>query len=132
MSNARLISLTVRLADRALESETTCVWSGPYALTIATTLPEQGIAVEVHSVFVGHHGVSTQVTHLTLGPVDQSPAIVHTEHDGTALDPVLNPRDCAYEHAQFMLGVLGARLKLNVAIDVPDDAFDDLERVEPR
>ena len=54
MSDQRLIPLCVTLDGRLVSSETTCEWSGPYVLVIATTLPDPGLALEVHSIFVGH------------------------------------------------------------------------------
>ena len=68
-------------------SETTCTWAGPYVLVIATALPDHGLAVEVHSTFVGHEGVPTCVTHLTLGPVGHDPVIFPVEHERASLDP---------------------------------------------
>jgi hypothetical protein len=130
MSERRTIELAVTLDGRLLASETTCMWAGPYVLTIATTLPDHGLAVELHSTFVGHEGVPTCVTHLTLGPVGHEPVIAQVEHDRANLDPMLRARECAYEHVQVLLETLKS-LDYEVAIDVPDDAFKDLERIEP-
>jgi hypothetical protein len=130
MSGRRTIKLAVTLDGRSLASETTCVWAGPYVLTIATTLPDHGLAVELHSTFVGHGGVPTCVTHLTLGPVGHEPVIAQVEHDRASLDPMLRARECAYEHIQVLLETLNS-LDYEVAIDVPDDAFENLERIEP-
>jgi hypothetical protein len=92
-------------------------------------LPDHGLAVELHSTFVGHEDVPTCVTHLTLGPVGHEPVIAQVEHDRADLDPTLRARECAYEHVQVLLETLKS-LGYTVAIDVPDDAFEDLERVE--
>jgi hypothetical protein len=113
MSERRTIELAVTLDGRLLASETTCMWAGPYVLTIATTLPDHGLAVELHSTFVGHE-----------------PVIAQVEHDRANLDPMLRARECAYEHVQVLLETLKS-LDYEVAIDVPDDAFKDLERIEP-
>lgn len=131
MSGRRKIPLKVTLDGRQVTSETTCIWAGAYVLTIATALPDHGLALEVHSTFVGHQGVPTCVTHLTLGPVDHDPTIAQVEHPHASLDPMLRARECAYEHVQIVLETL-RRLGYEVAIDVPDDAFEDMERVEPR
>jgi hypothetical protein len=131
MSVRRTVPLAFTLDGRQVASETTCSWGGPYVLTITTVLPDQGLALEVHSTFVGHEGVPTCVTHLTLGPVDHDPVIAQVEHPHASLDPMLRARECAYEHVQVMLETL-KQLGYEVAIDVPDDAFDDMERVEPR
>ena len=129
MSERRTIELAVTLDGRQVSSETTCTWAGPYVLVIATALPDRGLAVEVHSTFVGHEGVPTCVTHLTLGPVGHDPVIFPVEHDRANLDPMLKARECAYEHVEIVLETL-TRLGYEVGIDVPDDAFKELERVE--
>jgi hypothetical protein len=129
VSEQRTIALAVTLDDRRVRSETTCTWAGPYVLVIATALPDQGLAVEVHSTFVGHEGVPTCVTHLTLGPAGHDPVIFPVEHDRANLDPMLKARECAYEHVETVLETL-TRLGYEVGIDVPDDAFEELERVE--
>ena len=129
MSERRTIALAVALDGRQVSSETTCTWAGPYVLVIATALPDHGLAVEVHSTFIGHEGVPTCVTHLTLGPVGHDPVILAVEHERANLDPMLKARECAYEHVEIVLETL-TRLGYEVGIDVPDDAFEELERVE--
>jgi hypothetical protein len=131
MSERRNVPLAVTLDGRQVTSETTCMWAGPYVLTIATALPDQALALEVHSTFVGHEGVATCVTHLTLGPVEHDPTIAQVEHPHASLDPMLRARECAYEHIQIVLATL-RQLGYEAAIEVPDNAFEDLERVEPR
>lgn len=88
-----------------------------------------GLAVDVHSTFVGHEGVPTCATHLTLGPVGHDPVIVPVEHERANLDPTIKARECVYEHARVVLETL-KRLDYEVGIDVPDDAFEEMERVE--
>jgi len=129
VSGRRTIALDVTLDGRRADSETTCIWAGPYVLVIATVLPERGLAVEVHSTFVGHEGVPTCATHLTLGPVGDDPVIVPVEHEHADLDPMLKARECVYEHMGVVLETLKG-LGYEVEIDVPDDAFRELERVE--
>ncbi|HEY5194636.1 MAG TPA: hypothetical protein VIJ39_12290 [Solirubrobacteraceae bacterium] len=129
MSDLRTIPLAVTLNGRQVDSETTCVWAGPHVLVIATVLPDHGLALELDSIFVGHEGVPTCVTHLTLGPVGENPVIVPVEHEHASLNPKLKARDCAYEHAEIVLETLN-RLGYEAGINMPDDAFEELERVE--
>jgi hypothetical protein len=129
VSDRRTIALEVKLDGCLADSETTCMWAGPYVLVIATVLPEPGLAAEVHSTFVGHPGVPTCATHLTLGPVGYSPLTITAEHEHANLDPTANARQCVYEHARIALEIL-AGLGYQAAIDVPDDAFEELERIE--
>ena len=55
--------------------------------------------------------------------------IVLVEHERANLDPTIKARECAYEHARVVLETL-KRLGYEVGIDVPDDAFEEMERVE--
>jgi hypothetical protein len=129
VSDRRTIALHVTLDGRRADSETSCMWAGPYVLVIATVLPGPGLAAEVHSSFVGHLGVPTCATHLTLGPIGHAPLTITAEHEHTNLDPTIKARECVYEHAQIVLGTLKG-LGYEVGIDVPDDAFEELERIE--
>ena len=125
MSDRRSIALKITLDGRLADSETSCIWAGPYVLVIATVLPEPGLAVEVHSTFVGHARVRTCATHLTLGPAGYEPYRPITVREHANLDPTGNARQCAYEHAQIVLEVLN-RLDRQARIDVADDAFGEL------
>lgn len=129
MSDRRTVPLEVKLDGRKVASETVCTWAGPYVLVIATTLPERELAIEVHSTFVGHAGVPTLATHLNLGPVGHAPFTVTAEHEHADLDPKLKARECVYEHAGVVLETLKG-LGYDARIDVADDAFGELERVE--
>jgi hypothetical protein len=129
VSHRRKIQLDVTLDGRLVDSETTCIWAGPYALVVATALPDRGLAVEFHSIFVGHEDVPTCVTHLSLGPVGRDPSIFTTEHEHSELDPKTEPRECAYEHMNILVEIL-TRLGYQVALDVADQAFGELERID--
>jgi hypothetical protein len=122
----RTIALKVELDGDQVASETVCVSAGAHALTIVTTLPERGLAFELTSSFVGHEDVATHGTHLALGPPGRRPLISATEYEHSSIDPVLRPRDCAYEHVGIILEQLTG-LGYEVSIDVPDDAFEELE-----
>lgn len=125
----RPIALVVKLDGRQVESETVCVSAGAHAVTIVTALPEIGLAFEQTSAFVGHVGIATHATHLTLGPPGHDPTIRTVYHDHDTLDFEIGGRKCVYEHIHVTFEEL-TKLGYDVAIDVPDDAFDELERVE--
>ncbi|HEX4836954.1 MAG TPA: hypothetical protein VFV03_00295 [Solirubrobacteraceae bacterium] len=129
MSAPRNIKLSVKLDGRQVSSETTCKWAGPYVLVIATTLPDKDLAIELHSAFVGHKGVPTIATHLNLGPVGHVPFASTAEHEHANLDPMLKARECVYEHTGVLVETLKG-LGYEVGIDVPDDAFEELDRIE--
>ena len=77
-----------------------------------------------------HKYVATHVTHLALGSPGNAAEIAAHEHAHESLDPMIRARECAYEHVQVLLEQLTS-LGHEVSIDVPDDAFDELERVGP-
>jgi hypothetical protein len=129
MSHRHTIALEIRLDGEQVESETTCTWADPYVLVLATTLPEFGLAIEVHSTFVGQEGVPTCATHLTLGPVGIGPVVSTAQHEHANLDPKINSRACVYEHWHVVLEHLNA-LGYDASQHVPDDAFSALARVE--
>jgi hypothetical protein len=123
------IPLEVRLEGEAVDSETTCMWAGPHVLVLCTTLPDIDLAIEVSSIFVGHEGVPTCSTHLTLGPSDMGPVISTAQHEHANLDPKINSRQCVYEHWQVVLEYLTA-LGYEATQHVDEDAFAELARVE--
>jgi hypothetical protein len=122
----RTIPLAVKLDGEQVVSETVCVTAGAHALTIVTALPERGLALELTSSFVGHEGVATHATHLALGPPGHEPQISVREYERAHVDPVLGPRDCVYEHVAILVEQL-TQLGYEVSIDVPDNAFEELE-----
>jgi hypothetical protein len=124
-----IIDLEVRLGGNRVSSETTAMCSGPDVVSIVTVLPDHGVLFQLTSTFVGHKGVDTHVTHLVLDPLGEDPTIETEDHPHERLDPTYDPRGCAYEHIQILMEHL-RRLGHDPAIDVPDDAFQKLERVE--
>ena len=130
MGTRRRIGLDFTIDGSPVGSETTCLWAGPYILAITTVLPDEGLAAELHSTFVGHTPEPTCVTHLMigLGPRGRSHTIT-AEHPRACLDPEIKARECVYEHAAILCQALELH-GYETAIDVPDDAFEELERVE--
>ena len=126
------IDLKLTIDARPVVSETTCTWAGAHVLTVHTVIPRSDLALELHSTFVGHPGVRTQVVHLRLGPPGHEPEITSTDADDAQLEPTYAPRACAYEHAQRLIEIL-ADLGYRAGVDVRgESAFDALERVGPR
>jgi len=129
MSDRRPIALEIKLDGHQAGSETSCLWAGPNLFTVVTKLPEADLAVEVHSTFVGHAGVPTCATHLVLGPVGYAPTTITAEHEHASLDRAGDARQFVYEHAQILIEILGD-LGYTLGIDVPENAFAELERLE--
>jgi hypothetical protein len=125
----RLVAFEIKLDGLQADSETSCAWVGPNLLTVVTMLPEADLAVEVHSTFVGHAGVPTCATHLVLGPVGYAPTTITAEHEHASLDRAGDARQFVYEHAQILIEILGD-LGYTLGIDVPENAFAELERLE--
>ncbi len=125
----RIIDLEVRLDGEWVTSETTAICAGPDVLTIVTVLPDYGVLFELTSTFIGHKGVDTHAAHLVLGPPGEEDEIHTEDHPHERLNPTYDPRGCAYEHIHVLMEHL-ARLGHDPAIDIPDDAFAELEHVE--
>lgn len=67
------------------------MWAGAYVLTVATVLPDRGLASELVSSLVGHRDVTIRVTHLALGRPGKTAEIGAHDHAHESLDP-MNPR----------------------------------------
>lgn len=130
MGTQRAIILDFTIDGCSVASETHGVWLGPYVLVIATVIRDMEQAVELHSTFVGHTPEPTHVTHLMigLGPRGRSRTITE-EHPRAFLDPEIRVRECVLEHISILLQGL-KRYGYEASCDVPDDAFEELERVE--
>ncbi len=124
------IPLDVLLDGRACEAESRYRWAaGGRVLTIFTVLPARGVAVELISTYVGHAQTPTVVTHLLLGPAGATREIRTEERPHEQLDPVEDPRACAYDHANELVEALRtAGFEVGVGID--ERSFDQLERQE--
>jgi hypothetical protein len=122
------IPLTVELDGDVTASETVFAQAGAYVLTIATTIARADLPLEVHSTYVGHPGCRTHATHLRLGPDTGQREILHGSHEDGDICVVFSPRNAVYDHAHTLVEVF-REAGHNVAIRVPDDAFQLLEAV---
>ena len=110
------VPITFTLDGEPVESVTYLVRSGPYVLVLQTVMPHSGLAVELHSTFVGHGAVPTQATHLLLGPVGRPPSIVTCDDASGVIDPVNRPDSCVYAHCHELIGLL-AEHGLGLTVD---------------
>lgn len=111
------LSITFRLDDEPVESVTHLVRSGPYVLVLQTVMPQRGLAVELHSTFVGHNTVRTHATHLLLGPVGRPPRLIARDDASGIIDPLSRPDSCVYAHCHELIGLLAERdLDLTVGL----------------
>jgi len=95
---------------------------------VVTALPEMGLAIEQTSSFVGNCAVTTRATHLILGPPGDDPVVRSEIYKHNRVDPLTGGRGCVYEHVRVLLEHL-RELGYEASIDVPDNAFRELERV---
>ena len=110
------LPITFTLDGEPVESVTYLVRSGLYVLVLQTVMPQPGLAVELHSTFVGHRAVRMQATHLLLGPVGQPPRVITRDDALGIVDPVNRPDSCVYAHCHELIGLLAER-GLGVTVD---------------
>jgi hypothetical protein len=123
------LPLQVIVDGRSRPSHSRYVWTGGgLVLTIATVLPEQGLAFELISTYIGHRDTDTIATHLMLGD-DRDGEIDSCRHPHERLNPVELARACAYDHASRLIEELsdGAHL---ARVELDERTFSELERVE--
>ncbi len=124
------IPVTVSIDDRPCEAHLTHSWAGGgTVLTLSTVLPEQGLAAELISTYVGHADTATIVTHLMLGPLGRPATIFIAEHAHEDLDPVESARECAYDHTHELVELLRSADR-RVTVQLDENSFTYLERVE--
>jgi hypothetical protein len=102
---------------------------GGMVLTLSTVLPEQGLALELISTYVGHSQTPTVATHLLLGPVGHEAQIHTRRHPHRDLDPVEDPRACVYDHVRELIEALQSAGR-NAKVRLDESSFAELERVQ--
>jgi hypothetical protein len=60
VSDRPTIELPITLNGHPAESETTYTWAGPYILSLHTVLPQRGLALELHSTFIGQARIASR------------------------------------------------------------------------
>ena len=131
MAERALIDPQVTLDGEPAPSGTRFTWAGLYMLCLHTVIPQAGLALELHSTFVGHEGIDTHATQLLLGPPGRTTPIHVNRHEHENVDPTFEPRTCVYEHAQHLIEAL-QNLGWHASMNVPDErAFGELEHVNP-
>jgi hypothetical protein len=118
-----LIPLQMTLDGQLERSETRAASAGAYVLVLSSVLADR--AVELHSVYLGHPGASTRVSHLLLAPgVSESDAC---EHTADSLPVITARRRCLYDHLQRLQEFL-AQLGYTAQLPLADDALIAVER----
>lgn len=121
------IALQLTRGGQTLNSHTTYAWTGGgLVLTIATVIPDRGVAFELISTYTAAPGTDTVATHLHIG-YDHPAQIDSHRAPGEQLHPVDHPRACAYDHAHQLIETLD---QPDVSVDLNDGAFRQLEQIE--
>lgn len=102
MEHRRKIPTEIAIDGEKVRSETLMSDVGAYVVVLGTTLAD--LAVDVHSVYVGHPKVRTQATHLLLTPDPQDATTV--EHDHEAIPVTHARRRCLFDHLQQLQTLL--------------------------
>jgi hypothetical protein len=123
------LPLKVIVDGRSRPSHSSYAWTaGGLVLTIATVLPEPGVAFELISTYTGHQDTDTIATHLTLG-LGRDGEIYSCQHPHVQLNPVELARACAYDHANRLIEALSNGEHL-ARVELDEHTFSELERVE--
>ena len=106
-------------------SATRYVEAGAYVLVLCTAVSELGF--ELHSVYVGHPGIATHLTHLVLsGPPSQAAGETMTRREAD-LPVVFARRRCLFDHLQRLQDELTG-LGHQAGIEVDDTSVSELEQ----
>jgi hypothetical protein len=125
MDDRRRLGVEMVLDGCRAASETRYVEAGAYVLVLCTALSELGF--ELHSVYVGHPGIATHVTHLALsGPPSEAASETMTRAEAD-LPVVFARRRCLFDHLQRLQDEL-TRLGHQAGIEVHDTSVSELEQ----
>src|SRR3954463_16119527 len=109
----------VRVDGRAVASETLISIVGAHLVAISTTLPD--LPEQLHSTYVAHPQVDTQIAELRLVPHAgrESPRRFSS---ALALPVAFDPQRALYDHLQRLQDMLSGALGADVAVDVSEAA----------
>src|SRR3954447_9422563 len=98
MGERQPLGVEVALDGRSRAADTRYVEAGAYVPVLSSCVAELG--VELHSVYVGHTGVSTHVTHLVLHGPPSRAATETVVRAQVELPVVFAQRRCLFDHLQ--------------------------------
>jgi hypothetical protein len=120
-----LPAVDIRIAGRAVPSETLFAYAGAFQLTLSTALPDEG--VQLHSSYLGHESAAhTSASHLLIAPRGR-PRLWAVEHDPANLPVMYARRHCLLDHLAVLADELRQRTNAEVLVDVAPEA---LERID--
>jgi hypothetical protein len=116
----------IRIAGRAVSSETLFAYAGAFQLTLSTALPDEG--VQLHSSYLGHESAErSSASHLLIAPGGR-PRLWTVEHDPANLPVMHARRYCLFDHLAVLVDELRQRTHCEVLLDVPPAALVRVDR----
>lgn len=104
-------------------SETLLAYAGVFQLTLSTELPDLG--AQLHSTYLGHPEVEhTSASHLWIAAGGAH--LWTIEHEAATFPVMQGRRRCLLDHLSTLADQLRV-LRLEVAIDVPGEALDQVD-----
>jgi len=124
MERSRLPDPEIRVDGTSVPASTHLVHAGAYQLTLSTVVP--GLALELHSSYLGHPAGDAAVSHLELAPETGPHTQIELRPGSDLL--VAERRACLYDHLARLRELLAARRGGGeVTIEIPDGALDLVE-----
>jgi hypothetical protein len=121
-----LAAAEIRIAGRAVLSETLFAYAGAFQLTLSTALPDEGM--QLHSSYLGHESAErSSASHLLIAPA-VGPRVWTVEHDPADLPVMYARRQCLLDHLAVLADELRQRTREEVLLDVPPVALDQVDR----
>jgi hypothetical protein len=112
MDGRRRLDVELVVDGSPIASQTRYAEAGAYVLALGSCIPDLG--VELHSVYVGHPGVSTHVTHLALsGPPSQGPSETLVRPEGD-LPVVFAHHRCLFDHQRLLDELAALRHRVGI------------------
>jgi hypothetical protein len=116
----------IRVAGRAVSSETLFAYAGAFQLTFSTALPDEGM--QLHSSYLGHESAEcSSASHLLIAPAG-GPRLWTVEHDPANLPVMYARRRCLLDHLAVLADELRQHTGHRVQLDVPPDALEQVDR----
>ena len=118
------IPIKITIDGDEVRSDTMATQVGAHIVVIETTLADH--AIDLHSIYTGHHKTKTQVTHLILTPTARETTTVEHEHD--AIPVMYAKRRCLYDHLHQLQDLLQQENGIQAHIPIDEQAIGAIER----
>src|SRR3954454_24077075 len=109
----------LRVDGRAVASETLISIVGAHLVAVSTTLPD--VPAQLHSTYLAHPQVDTQMAELRLIPPLGRESLTRSS-SALALPVAFDPQRALYDHLQRLQDMLSGALGADVAVDLSEAA----------